>query len=75
MTELNQKVAEYARKLNGITYPEWKQLVLAINFGFREKIGNLERTVEIAIDGDVIVDDKFTFQGGGFPPKNQNPVT
>lgn len=57
----SEKAVEYARKLEGITFLEWKILSCAMHQAFGVKERELERNIKLSLDEDLIDGDHFRF--------------
>ena len=48
------KISEAAKALVGLSYPDWLKLRSAVDLEFAKKERELERTLELSADDDVV---------------------
>lgn len=51
---MNDKIVEYVKKLDGITYSEWLKLYYVINRVFDSKKRELEDTIKLSSDDEAV---------------------
>lgn len=51
---MNEKIAQYLKALDGITYKEWKKLYYILNKSFEEEQGKLNNSIKLSLTDETV---------------------
>lgn len=51
---MNEKIAQYLKALDGITYKEWRKLYYILNKSFEEEQGKLNNSIKLSLTDETV---------------------
>lgn len=51
---MNEKIAQYLKALDGITYKEWRKLYYILDKSFEEEKGKLNNSIKLSLTDETV---------------------